>query len=493
MQINCDVLVVGSGSSGLINAILLAEKGLKVIVATKDAVTESSSIYAQGGIAVPLANSKSIESHIQDTLKVGKGEAKEEVVKHYISKISNCIETLSIWGVPFIGYKDGIIDQDLLTHEAAHSSRRVLKVGSDLSGRSLMKALLEKACRLQNLSISQGTTLLELSSHQEKCTGGSFQDINNNIFQITAKATVLATGGLGAIFQKTTNPWVSSGDGIAAANKIGAEIENLRYIQFHPTALEHPSHFLLSESLRGEGAHLLNKKGERFMQKYEPKELELAQRSVVSYAVWKEIQETGAVYLDARHLGNNFLKERFQGIYNKCYELGFDLTSEIIPITPAAHYSIGGLKVNLQSQTNINNLYAVGEVACTGMHGADRLASNSLLECIVSAFSAADSIINSTDANEKSLQNELNLEPLVSDDFEVNINLLEAELIKLKEMMWLYAAFDIKEEGLKTVLEFAAKLKEKLPQCLTHSPQVNLAKHQVSASILVLQDKLAHI
>ena len=496
MQISCDVLVIGSGASGLINAILLAEKGLRVIVATKDAVTESSSTYAQGGVAIPLTEMQSVEEHIQDTIKVGKGKANPEVVKHYINKITSCIRVLNNWGVPFIGYKNGVVDETLLTHEGAHSSRRVLKIGSDLAGRSLMKALLEKACRLQNLSISQGTTLLKLLNSEDKCIGGVFQDINGSIFNIIAKSTVIATGGVGAIFHKTTNPWVSSGDGIACASEIGAKVKDLQYIQFHPTALDHPSHFLLSESLRGEGAYLLNNNSERFMRKYEPEKLELSQRSIVSYAVWKEIKETGKVYLDVRHLGSNFLKERFQGIYNKCLELGFNMMVQPLPVTPAAHYTIGGLKVNLQSQTNIDNLYAIGEAANTGMHGADRLASNSLLECIVSAFCASESIQNNiNNSNKLSETNSQNLLPEESIAIETKTdeNILETELVKLKKLMWSYASFDRRKEGLNKVLTYTKKLNEKLPNKLSISPKINLAKHQIKTSILVLESMIEEI
>ncbi|MDX1921471.1 MAG: FAD-dependent oxidoreductase, partial [Candidatus Caenarcaniphilales bacterium] len=423
MKADCEVLIIGSGAAGLITAIELAQKGIKVIVVTKDAITESSSSYAQGGVAVPLALGDSIEQHICDTLRVGQSECNEAAVRFYISSIEKYVRVLHKWGIPFNGLQKDGIDERELGNEAAHSQRRILKIGSDIAGRVLMKHLWEIACRNPNLSISQGTNLVNLiKDRSKKCAGGVFQDINNSLFPIIANCTVLATGGASSLYAKSTTPFVITGDGIACAYRIGANVKDLDYIQFHPTALDHPTSFLLSETLRGEGAILLNNLNERFMERYAPLEKELAPRAVVSKAVWQEIKKTGKVFIDVRQLGKEYLLNKFQGIYNHCLELGFNLADQLVPVTPAAHYTIGGITVDLESKTSIPGLWAVGEVANTGLHGADRLASNSLLECIVSAFSAAESISNS-----EALKTEPNLSELSKKivAFQGNLSIVE--------------------------------------------------------------------
>lgn len=490
MKADCEVLIVGSGASGLITAIQLALEGNKVIVATKDAVTESSSLYAQGGVAVPLSKIDSTEQHIQDTLRVGQGECKEEAVRFYISSIEKYIRVLQSWGLPFNGLTQEGINESELGKEAAHSQRRILKIGTGIAGRVLMKSLWEVACRNPNISISQGTTLVDLIQDQNKnCIGGVFQDINNSLFVITANCTVLASGGASSLYAKSTTPFVITGDGIAAAHRIGAKIKDIDYIQFHPTALDHPSCFLLSETLRGEGAILLNNLGERFMEKYAPTEKELAPRAVVSKAVWTEIKRTGKVFLDVRHLNEIDIRIKFQGIYSHALELGFDLCKEPIPITPAAHYTIGGVEVDLESKTTIPQLWAVGEVANTGLHGVDRLASNSLLECIVSAFSAAASIVQ----NDK-LKKELNIDesftsikaqpnPLSIVDFKESIK-------HLKEMMWEYASFERNPRTLNKLVSEIDQLESKLPTEISYNPFTNQLKNHLLVGKLIAKSAL---
>jgi L-aspartate oxidase len=481
-----DVLIIGSGAAGLIAAIRLANLGHSVLVTTKDAVTESSSAYAQGGIAVPLGSHDSPEQHIQDTLKVGLGRCKPEVVEFYINKITPCVETLDQWGIPFCGFHNGKINEKELGQEGAHSERRILKVSNDLTGRALMKSLWELACRNPKISICQGTFLTELCTNEEgHCLGGVFQDINNNFFPLYAPAIILATGGFSSIYSKSTNPSVSTGDGIAAAYKIGAEIGDMELVQFHPTALDTPACFLLSEALRGEGALLVNKKGERFMHKYAPKEMELAQRSVVSKAVWQEIKDTGAAYLDTRHLGQDFLKARFPGIYEHSKELGFDLSTDLLPITPAAHFTIGGIKTDLEAKTNIKNLWAIGEVTNTGLHGADRLASNSLLECIVSGFTSADSIHGQlTSSSGERVFEYAATEPADCNWTEVELN---NKIAELKLAMWQSASIERNKKDLTKLLDYLNSTEALLPKELSKSQIMNQLKNQLLVSKLVIE------
>ncbi len=472
-----DVLIIGSGAAGLIAGISLAKAGLQVLVLTKDAVTESSSAYAQGGIAVPLALNDSPEKHIADTLKVGQGFAKPSAVNFYINAIKPAIQELSTWGIDFIGLENGKLQaENCLGQEAAHSARRILRVGGDLSGRSLMKSLWETACRHPNISISQGTSLLELCTNSSnEVIGGVFQDINHNIFQLYSPAVILATGGFSSIFSKSTNPYTSLGDGIVAADKLKAKIENLNFVQFHPTALDKQPLFLLSEALRGEGALLVNGHGVRFMTKYAPEDLELASRAVVSAAVWQEIKNTGAVYLDLRHLPGNFVKTRFAGIYEHCRSLGLDLAIDLAPITPAAHYTIGGISINHEAQTSLKNLWAIGEVAHSGLHGADRLASNSLLECIVSAFAASQSI-QGQKQKVKFEEYKISLSPAN--------NLSSQSGQNLKTKLWNSASFEKTEKSLNNLLAEIKQIKSQLPANLSSNFEVNEFKKQVLMSEL---------
>jgi L-aspartate oxidase len=372
-----DVLIVGSGVSGLSAAVRLAELGVSSIVLTKDAVTEASSTYAQGGIATPMLPEDSVGQHVWDTLQVGQGLAEPLAVEHFVSRIGGCLEHMAKWQVPFASPDD-------LRLEGAHSHRRVLRVGKDITGRPLMKSLWERASREPRISISQGTALLELlAAPGGDCLGGRFLDINYNVFELRASlGVVLATGGYSSIYARSTNPFVSTGDGIACGYWLGAKVADMEFVQFHPTVLDHPSRFLLSEGLRGEGARLLDRDGNRLMASHDPERMELAPRSVVARAIW----QCGEAWLDLRPVP----EPKFPGIFSRCRRLGYDPTSQPLPVTPAAHYTIGGLQVNLRAETSVPGLYAIGEVARTGLHGADRLASNSLMEGIVGGFDVAE-------------------------------------------------------------------------------------------------------
>jgi len=454
---NYDVLVIGSGAAGLITALSLAGDGYSVLVASKDAVTNSSSAYAQGGIAVSLLETDSPEKHIQDTLEVGGELCDREVLEHYIGSIARHIETLASWGVPFLGYSQGSkVSDNNLAREGAHSERRVLRIGGDLSGKALMKVLWELVCRHPNISISQGTVLFDLLKNKNnQCIGGIFQDINYNCFPIISQETILASGGYSSVYAQSTNPIMSTGDGIAAAYRLGAQIRDMSLIQFHPTVLDHSSRFLLSEALRGEGARLVNDQGEYFMNRYDER-LELAPRGVVSQAVWQE-SKNGQVYLDMHQVNS----ERFPGIYHRCQELGFRPETEAIPIITAAHYTIGGVAVNLQGQTTIPHLWAAGEASSTRLHGRDRLASNSLLECVVSAFDISEGISKSRDiisdfgisGFDEEFFGERVLDVSVDGD-----NDLTEQIHWLKQKMWDIASFGVKHDQVKSLLAKIADL-----------------------------------
>lgn len=385
---NYDTIIIGSGIAGLNLARKLAEKGQKVFVAAKEAVTEGSSKYAQGGVAVvsPLNSEDSLESHISDTMKSGKGICNEEVVKEVLKQGWKRVQELVEIGAEF---------DSGFNLEGSHSYKRILHNG-DSTGRAILKPLVDAASRDYNISIQQGTEAVSLIKSDLKVIGVRFADITGDEFDVFANNVVLATGGLAAIYQDFTCPEILTGDGVALAYDAGAKIENLEFIQFHPTVFKSKKgrNFLISEALRGAGALLRNSKGELFANKYHP-EAELATRDIVSRAIFTEmkIDDSDHVFIDARQLGKEFLESEFPTIYQTCLSFGFDLSENLLPVRPAAHYSIGGIKTDLNGKTNVEGLYAIGEVASTGLHGANRLASNSLLECIVMADYVADEII----------------------------------------------------------------------------------------------------
>ena len=379
-----DVIVIGSGVSGLICAIELARKNKTVYLITKEAVTESSSLYAQGGIAIPLAPDDSQEKHIKDTIKAGTYLCNKNVAKEIISFSKDAFQRLMQYGISFDLNPDNTIHQSL---EACHSYKRVCHVTGDATGKSITKTLIENACLEPNISISQGTTCLDILLNEEgEAAGILAHDITKRYYVVVANDIVVATGGLGQLFLHTTNPFVSCGDGIALAYKCGAYIQDPEMIQFHPTVcLENGEPFLISEAIRGEGGKLKNINGEYFAVKYH-KEAELAPRDILARAIFNEMKKTRSnfVYLDLSGYDTEYFKKRFPTVYHTCIERKIDLFKTGIPVAPACHYFIGGIKCDLYGKTNIPSLWVVGECASNGMHGANRLASNSLLECICS-------------------------------------------------------------------------------------------------------------
>jgi len=374
-----DFLIIGSGVAGLRAAVELSPHG-KVLVVTKDQPKESSTEYAQGGIAVALSDEDRVGIHYDDTLRAGDGLCKEHAVNILVNEGPDRILELIEWGVQFD--KEGTKLSFAL--EAAHSKKRVLHAQGDATGKEIERVLINRV-KKSSASKKPFAFSYDLIVRDGRCYGAYVMDEKKKA-AILAKATILATGGVGQIFARTTNPFVATADGMAIAYRAGAVLENMEFVQFHPTALFSPSapQFLLSEAMRGEGATLRNIRGEPFMHKYHP-DRELAPRDVVSRSIVSEMVETSSthVYLDLTHLDKDFLRKRFPAIYQTCLSYDFDITSAMIPVSPAAHYMMGGVKTDINGKTNLEGLLAAGEVASTGVHGANRLASNSLLEGLV--------------------------------------------------------------------------------------------------------------
>ena len=382
-----DIIVVGSGAAGLYATLCLPEK-YRVLLVTKDKLRTGSSKWAQGGIAAAIGDDDSPQLHLEDTLHAGAGICDRAAVEFLVDNAPKAIDSLLKLGVAF----DRKENKLATTLEAAHSRPRVLH-SQDTTGRAIIDILSAKVSEKPNIQVLSQALALSLWRNPEthRCQGISLLH-QNQIFWLKANAIVLATGGGGQIFAQTTNPSVSTGDGVALAWRSGAVMRDLEFVQFHPTALSQPGapHFLISEAVRGEGAHLVDIEGRRFAFDYHPKG-ELAPRDVVSRAIFSHLEKTAPnpasanVYLDLRSIETAQIRHRFPNIIQKCQEWGIDLFQQPIPVAPAAHYWMGGVAVDLMNSTSIEGLYAIGETASTGVHGANRLASNSLLECIVFA------------------------------------------------------------------------------------------------------------
>lgn len=379
-----DVLVIGAGAAGLYTALCLPPS-LQVGLITKEPLSLSASDWAQGGIAAVVDPQDSADLHIQDTLQAGAGLCDRAAVQFLVENAASCINNLVDLGVGFDRH-DGHL---ALTLEAAHSRRRVLHA-ADTTGRAVVSTLAAHVLERDNIQVIQSFTLdVWLDPANQHCRGVKLL-YENQIFWLEAGTVILATGGGGQVFAQTTNPALSTGDGVAIAYRAGAVLRDLEFVQFHPTALTKPGapHFLISEAVRGEGAHLVDDRGDRFAFDYHPAG-ELAPRDVVSRAIFNHLQKTSAdpahahVWLDLRPIPAATIQHRFPNIIQVCQQWGIDVFQEPIPVTPAAHYWMGGIATDLLNQTSIPHLYAVGEAASTGVHGANRLASNSLLECLV--------------------------------------------------------------------------------------------------------------
>ena len=399
---SCDVLIIGSGAAGLSLALRLADQH-QVIVLSKGPVTEGSTFYAQGGIAAVFDETDSIDSHVEDTLIAGAGICDRHAVEFVASNARSCVQWLIDQGVLFDTHVQPNGEESYhLTREGGHSHRRILHA-ADATGREVQSTLVSKAQNHPNIRVLERSNAVDLIVSDKigllgtrRVVGAWVWNRNKETVETChAKAVVLATGGASKVYQYTTNPDISSGDGIAMAWRAGCRVANLEFNQFHPTALYHPQarNFLLTEALRGEGAYLKRPDGTRFMPDFDVRG-ELAPRDIVARAIDHEMKRLGAdcMFLDISHKPADFIRQHFPMIYEKLLGLGIDLTQEPVPIVPAAHYTCGGVMVDDHGRTDVEGLYAIGEVSYTGLHGANRMASNSLLECLVYGWSAAEDI-----------------------------------------------------------------------------------------------------
>ncbi|MFH2043728.1 MAG: L-aspartate oxidase [Pseudomonadota bacterium] len=408
MDIKTDYLIIGSGVAGLTFALKVADYK-KVAIVTKKEIMDSNSALAQGGIASVFGTLDSFDLHIQDTLDSGDGLCNREVVEMVIKNGPERICELIDLGVQFNlnnkGASENIATELDLGREGGHSQKRIVHA-KDMTGIEIERVLVEHVKNHKNIILFEDHIAIDLvtcstrmkrglvtTTHEDYCCGAYVLDTKKNkVKTFSSKKTVLATGGTGKVYLYTSNPDVATGDGIAMAYRAGATLANLEFVQFHPTCLYHPDakNFLISEAVRGEGGILLNSSGMPFMQKYSPLK-DLACRDVVARAIDTELKKSGedSVFLDISHKSSGFVKDRFPNLYEKCLMFGIDMTAEPIPVVPAAHYMCGGVVTDMFGRTDIHNLYAIGETACTGLHGANRLASNSLLEALVYAQAAA--------------------------------------------------------------------------------------------------------
>ena len=393
MSHETDFIVIGSGVAGLRAAIGLAESGASVAVLTKDKASESNTEYAQGGVAVVLAEDDNADLHEDDTLVAGAGLCDTEAVGILVAEGTRYIKQLIEWGAEF----DSEAGKLIFTQEAAHSRRRIIHANGDSTGAELVRSLIAKARTERTIELTPFANTESLIVRDGRCEGVRFLDpIRRDQREIRARAVIMCTGGAGQLYLHTTNPTVATGDGMAMAYFAGADMADMEFVQFHPTALnlENAPRFLLSEAMRGEGGVLRNKYGERFMPRYDER-AELAPRDIVARSIVAEMRRTGTRYalLDMTALDETFLKHRFPKIYETCKQYGLNIATDPLPVSPASHYCMGGIRTDLWGRSTLPGLYAAGEVTCTGVHGANRLASNSLLEGLVFGARSSEAAI----------------------------------------------------------------------------------------------------
>ena len=389
IDVECDFLVVGGGLAGLYAAVCASSFGPCVVV-TKQTLVQSNSYWAQGGIAAAVDPEDSPVFHKEDTVAAGRGLCDARAVEILVEEGRERVADLINLGMKFDSDDSGL----LLGLEGGHSKRRVLHAGGDSTGKEMIDFLISYVSSSESVTILELVTVTDIISDGERCYGvWGYDEGKKSYVRISSPSTIIATGGASALYSRTTNPEGASGEGISLAWRAGAEISDMEFVQFHPTVFSGPKGdaFLLTEAIRGEGAYLLNARGERFMERYSSL-LELAPRDVVSKAIHGEMRSCGEdyVYLDLSHMNPGFVRKRFSNIEKLCRDSGFDLAKDRIPVAPAAHYTIGGVRTDLMGETSIEGLYACGEVSNTGVHGANRLASNSLLECMVFAKRCVD-------------------------------------------------------------------------------------------------------
>lgn len=478
-----DVLVIGSGAAGLTLALSLPSH-LNVAVISKTTLDSGSTPWAQGGVAAVLEATDCIESHVQDTLTSGAGLCYEPAVRYTVENSKEAIDWLINLGVPFTQDSPNHFH---LTREGGHSARRIIHA-ADATGRAIFDTLLAEARKRSNLHLHANLIAIDLITKRklglkgQGCVGAYF--LNNDtgkVDAIAAHATVLATGGASKVYLYTSNPDGASGDGIAMAWRAGCRVANMEFNQFHPTCLYHPKakSFLISEAVRGEGGKLLLPDGKRFMKNFDER-AELAPRDIVARAIDHEMKRLGAdcLFLDISHKGKDFIVEHFPTIYQRCLELGIDITKEPIPIVPAAHYTCGGVVVDNLGRTDIKHLYAIGETSCTGLHGANRLASNSLLECLVYARSAAEDIKHNTNFDEPLPDIPAWDASLVTDSDEDVV--ISHNWDELRRFMWDYVGIVRTNKRLLRAKHRVQLLREEIHEFYSH--------HKVSHNLLELRN-----
>jgi L-aspartate oxidase len=456
-----DFIVVGAGIAGLRASVELASAG-HVLCLAKREVTESNTQYAQGGIAAALSDDDEVRLHLEDTLKAGDGLCNEEAARVLVEEGPSRIEELIEWGTQF----DRAGTKIAFTREGAHSRSRVLHAHGDSTGREIARALYLKAAAMKPITFHEFEFTTDLLLRDGRVAGVRVLDQSGQSREIRASAVLLATGGLGQVYSDTTNPAVATGDGVAMAHRAGAEISDMEFVQFHPTALflKNAPRFLLSEALRGEGGYLRNFELMRFMPRYHEAG-ELAPRDVVARAIAHELERVNrpdaAVYLDLTHLPSKRVRERFPTIYATCMRYNVDIASELVPVRPAAHYAMGGVRTDLRGQTSVPGLFAAGEVACIGVHGANRLASNSLLEGLVYGARAAHNMREHLPSRQSNRPLSSPPQPAANGDGQPAET--ERFIKKVKSLMWQYVGVVRDGNGLRQVVSELSAMREGLP------------------------------
>ncbi|NNE64143.1 MAG: L-aspartate oxidase [Gammaproteobacteria bacterium] len=480
-QYNFDVVIIGSGAAGLSLALNLPSR-LSIAVLAKSNFEQYASYYAQGGISAVLEPDDSVEQHVTDTLIAGAGLCDEAVVQATAAAGSDCIKWLADLGMPFTRDRQDVSNSGYhLTREGGHSKRRVVHA-ADATGKALQKTLQAHVLEHKNIRIFNNHIAIDLICDKTRCKGlYAYNREDQHVDVFSGRRVALATGGASKVYLYTSNPDGSTGDGIAIAWRAGCRVANLEFIQFHPTCLYHPDakSFLITEAVRGEGGKLLLPNGERFMQRFDERG-ELAPRDIVARAIDYEMKRLGSecVYLDISHKSRAFIKAHFPTIYERCREFDIDITNQPIPVVPAAHYTCGGVMVDSNGRTDINNLYAIGEVAYSGLHGANRMASNSLLECLVFARAAARDI---ADSMTKKIRHE-NLprwdESQVTDSDEDIV--VAHNWDELRRFMWDYVGIVRTNKRLERALNRTSLLKREINEYYGH--------YKVSGDLLELRN-----
>jgi L-aspartate oxidase len=480
-RLETDVIVIGAGIAGLYTALKSSETN-RVLMITKKSLFDSNTRYAQGGIAAVISDEDSPDFLAQDTLIAGAGLCEASAVDVLVHEGPHGVQELIRYGTNF----DEENGHFALTKEGAHSQRRILHANGDATGFEIVRALAEKVKANTRIELWDDHFVLDLLTEDGQCRGALVQKPDGSRIAVFGRATILCTGGTGQLYRYTTNPEVATGDGVAMAYRAGAEIRDMEFNQFHPTSLCYPGapRFLISEAVRGEGAYLRNIRGDRFMEKYHP-QLELAPRDVVARAIVSEMEATKStyVYIDITHESPELIKHRFPTIYEYCLQYGLDLTSDWIPVAPAAHYMMGGVKTDLNGETSIRRLFACGEASSTGVHGANRLASNSLSEAIVFGQRIVD-VINKLDTISPTADNYTGPSRLTA----LSGALIERRL-KLQKGMVRYAGLRRDRAGLLKGLE---DLKRQLPLfqlCLTKREEFEYA-NLLTCALLVTEAAL---